>query len=192
MAKGKDVLTTGDVAKICHVAPRTVSKWFDSGQLRGYRIPGSRDRRIPVTELIRFMKENGMPTEALGVGKMRILIVDTNTEGSEVLANDLAEKGEYDVETVGSTFETGLAAHKFSPHVMLISLVSADIDATQITKTIRSDEELQTIKLLAVADQLYGSEQNALLQKGFDGYIPSDASIEDIIRNIEQTTAIIY
>ena len=35
------VFTTGQVAKICKVAPRTVSKWFDSGRLRGYRIPGS-------------------------------------------------------------------------------------------------------------------------------------------------------
>ena len=41
------VFTTGQVAKICKVAPRTVSKWFDSGRLRGYRIPGSQDRRIP-------------------------------------------------------------------------------------------------------------------------------------------------
>ena len=29
----KDVLTTGEVAKICNVAARTVSKWFDSGQI---------------------------------------------------------------------------------------------------------------------------------------------------------------
>ena len=33
--KVKDVLTTGEVAKICNVAPRTVSKWFDSGALHG-------------------------------------------------------------------------------------------------------------------------------------------------------------
>lgn len=56
----KKVFTTGDVAKICKVTPRTVSKWFDSGRLRGYRIPGSQDRRIPREYLIRFLKENGM------------------------------------------------------------------------------------------------------------------------------------
>ena len=49
--KGKDVLTTGEVAKICNVAPRTVSKWFDSGALTGYRIPGSKDRRIPLNDV---------------------------------------------------------------------------------------------------------------------------------------------
>jgi len=57
----KPVFTTGQVAKICKVAPRTVSKWFDSGKLRGYRIPGSQDRRIPREHLIRFLKEYGMP-----------------------------------------------------------------------------------------------------------------------------------
>ena len=57
----KKVFTTGQVAKICKVAPRTVSKWFDSGRLRGYRIPGSQDRRIPREHLVRFLKEHGMP-----------------------------------------------------------------------------------------------------------------------------------
>lgn len=61
----KQVFTTGEVAKICHVAPRTVSKWFDSGRLRGYRIPGSQDRRIPRDHLIRFLKEHGMPLGGL-------------------------------------------------------------------------------------------------------------------------------
>jgi len=37
------VFTTGQVAKICKVAPRTVSKWFDSGRFEGLsnsRFPG--------------------------------------------------------------------------------------------------------------------------------------------------------
>lgn len=55
------LFTTGDVAKICAVSPRTVGKWFDSGRLRGFLVPGSRDRRIPRENLIGFLKENGMP-----------------------------------------------------------------------------------------------------------------------------------
>ena len=55
----KDVLTTGEVAKICNVAARTVSKWFDAGQIEGYRIPGSKDRRIPVDSLVKFMEDHG-------------------------------------------------------------------------------------------------------------------------------------
>ncbi|HUV41538.1 MAG TPA: helix-turn-helix domain-containing protein [Sedimentisphaerales bacterium] len=61
MAKGNNVLTTRDVAKICNVAPRMVSKWFDTGLLAGYRIPGSMDRRIPIAELARFMTAHNIP-----------------------------------------------------------------------------------------------------------------------------------
>lgn len=55
------VFTIGQVAQICKVAPRTASKWFDSGRLKGYRIPGSQDRRVPQENLIKFMKENQIP-----------------------------------------------------------------------------------------------------------------------------------
>lgn len=61
----KKVFTSGQVAKICRVAPRTVAKWFDSGKLQGYRIPGSQDRRIPRESLRRFLTQNNMPTDAL-------------------------------------------------------------------------------------------------------------------------------
>ena len=60
-----NVLTTGQVAKICHVAPRTVSKWVDTGLLRGYRIPGGGDRRVLRDELAWFIEQHGMPREWL-------------------------------------------------------------------------------------------------------------------------------
>ena len=85
----KKVFTTGQVAKICKVAPRTVSKWFDSGRLKGYRIPGSQDRRIPREYLIRFLKEHGMPlgdledeamAKVLVVGQDQLLIENLKRE----------------------------------------------------------------------------------------------------------------
>lgn len=59
--KSKTNFTTGDVAKICEVAPRTVTKWFDSGLLKGYKVPISKDRRIPRKFLIEFMQHHSMP-----------------------------------------------------------------------------------------------------------------------------------
>jgi excisionase family DNA binding protein len=192
MAKGKNVLTTGDVAKICNVAPRTVSKWFDSGQLKGYRIPGSRDRRIPLSELIRFMKQNNMPTTAIPVGKIRVLIVDGSTNTASAIAEDLRNKANYDVQTVASSFETGVVAQKFAPHVMLINLLAEDIDAASICKSIRCDEDLQTIKIIAVANRLSDSESSAMLQLGFDGYVSFPCDTAEVIKKIEETIAIIY
>ena len=192
MTKGKNVLTTGDVARICNVAPRTVSKWFDSGQLKGYRIPGSKDRRIPVSELIRFMKVHNMPAAVLPVGKIRVLVIDSNADAALALADLLRTKADYEVKTVTSNFETGIVTQKFAPHVLMINLLAKDIDATEICKNIRATEDLQTIKVIALANQLSDSEANALLQKGFDGYISNPPDPTEVIKTIEEATAIIY
>ena len=83
------VFTTGQVAKICKVAPRTVSKWFDSGRLKGYRIPGSQDRRIPREFLIKFLKEHGMPLGDLEDEAMaKVLVVAQD----QVLIDNRAKK----------------------------------------------------------------------------------------------------
>ncbi len=192
MAKGKNVLTTGDVARICNVAPRTVSKWFDSGQLKGYRIPGSKDRRIPVNELIRFMKQNNMPVPAIPVGKMRVVIVDSDLESASQLAGMLKAKSDYDVSIAKNNFETGTAVQRFEPHVLLVNLLSKDIDAEEICRHIRSDDELQTIRIIALVNHLGSGEATALLQKGFDGYVSMPADVSEVVRKIEEATAIIY
>ncbi|MHC4664509.1 MAG: response regulator [Planctomycetota bacterium] len=192
MAKGKNVLTTGDVAKICNVAPRTVSKWFDTGQLKGYRIPGSKDRRIPVSELVRFMKVHNMPTAALVVGKTRVLIVDSDNHSVPALADTLQDKADYEVRTVGSNFETGMVAQKFAPHVLLVNLFAEGIDATEICKNIRDNDDLQTIKIIALANHLSCSESTALLQKGFDSYVSDPSDVTEVVKKIEETIAIIY
>src|SRR5262245_37586211 len=109
MARNKDVLTTGEVARICKVAPRTVTKWFDSGQLHGYRIPGSKDRRIPVNQLVRFMRQNNMPLEGmLNFTKTRILIVDDDTDIVDMLRDLLSQQTTYDVQIARNGFEAGV------------------------------------------------------------------------------------
>ncbi len=60
-----NVLTTGEIAAVCRVSSRTVCGWIDDGHLKGYRIPGSRDRRATADAVEKFLKDNGMPVEWL-------------------------------------------------------------------------------------------------------------------------------
>ena len=192
MQKRKDVLTTGQVAQICNVAPRTVTKWFDSGQLKGYRIPGSRDRRIPTTELIRFMKAHNIPTDAIEIGKMRILVIDSDWEAVENLADALQTKRNYEVQTAQNSFDAGLIAQKLIPHVILINLMASDIDATQVCKYVRTNEDLSGTKVIAIANNLSETEIDALHHKGFDAVLANPTDTKHTIRAIEEATAIIY
>ena len=76
MSNMKTVYTTGEAARICKVSQQTIIRCFDSGQLKGFRVPGSKFRRIPRDILYKFMKENGIPTDALESGKRKALLVD--------------------------------------------------------------------------------------------------------------------
>ena len=190
MAKGKNVLTTGDVARICNVAPRTVSKWFDNGQLKGYRIPGSKDRRIPLNELIRFMKVHNMPTDELVDGHIRVLIVDSNEASKGALVDLLEGTGEYEAMAVTNNFQTGSAVQKFNPHVVVINLLAEDIHARAICDNIRNDDELQGIKIIALTNHLSESEASALLHQGFDAYVSDMTEGREIIRKVEELTSV--
>src|SRR3977135_3759627 len=153
-SKVKDVLTTGEVAKICNVAPRTVSKWFDSGALRGYRIPGSKDRRIPINQLIRFMKQHGMPLNGLMTGCTRILIVDDEVDVVEVLERILEDEAKYEVEVAKGGFEAGIVAEKYRPHVMLLDMHLADLDGKIVCKQVKNNPDLQLTKVIAMSGKL--------------------------------------
>jgi excisionase family DNA binding protein len=192
MISGKRVLTTGEVAKICSVAPRTVSKWFDSGQLNGYKIPGSKDRRIPVSELVRFMKEYNIPPANFFAGTLRVLIADSNKKGLEKLTEGLKAKADYQIEAAQSNFQIGSAVQKFNPHVILINLLAGDIDSDNICKNIRASEELQTIKIVGIAKKPSDAEIKELMKKGFDGIVTDRNNIDEVIRKIEEATAIVY
>lgn len=58
---GQVIYTTGEVAKLLNVSPRTVAKWMDSGKLKGHRIPMSAHRRILKNDLQEFINENKIP-----------------------------------------------------------------------------------------------------------------------------------
>lgn len=61
-----ELLTTGSIAKLCSVSPRTVSKWIDAGRLPGFRVPGQipgcGDRRVVCRDFKRFLAEHDMPS----------------------------------------------------------------------------------------------------------------------------------
>ena len=110
------VFTTGQVAKICKVAPRTVSKWFDSGRLKGYRIPGSQDRRIPREYLIKFLKEHGMPLGDLEDEAMaKVLLVGQDQVLIENLKKHLPVEKSFKIQVAASGFEAGIQAESFHP-----------------------------------------------------------------------------
>jgi two-component system, OmpR family, response regulator RpaA len=164
----KKVFTTGQVAKICKVAPRTVSKWFDSGRLKGYRIPGSQDRRIPREQLIRFLKEHGMPLGELEEEEWhKVLLIGTEKLFNDRLKEILPEADDYKFETANSGFEAGILAGSFHPDTIIIDLSLGRSEAIQITANLRKDEAYATTLIVGLASEDEAAPEQ-LAQYGFN------------------------
>jgi len=164
----RKVFTTGQVAKICKVAPRTVSKWFDSGRLRGYRIPGSQDRRIPRESLIRFLKEHGMPLGELEEEMWhKILILGAEDLFIQRLKELLPESEDFRIQVANSGFEAGILAESFHPDTIIIDLAMGRSEGIQIAQNLRRNDEYKDTYIIALALE---DEPNpeGLLQLGFN------------------------
>ena len=169
------VFTTGQVAKICKVAPRTVSKWFDSGRLRGYRIPGSQDRRIPREYLIRFLKEHGMPLGELEDETMaKVLLVGQDQVLIENLKRELPVEKAFKVEVAASGFEAGISAESFHPDSIIVDFSIGVTEALQICQNLRRNAEFEDTILIALLPDDGGSTSfdrstiNETFRKPFD------------------------
>lgn len=108
----KDVFTTGEAAAICRVSQQTIIRLFDAGRLEGFKVPGSKFRRIPRANLIRLMAEEGIPMDKLALGN--ILICSTNPDLSALKS---ALPGS---EIVTTGFDAGMIAASESPRVAIL------------------------------------------------------------------------
>ncbi|MDB4637277.1 helix-turn-helix domain-containing protein [bacterium] len=170
----RTIFTTGQVAKICKVAPRTVSKWFDSGRLRGYRIPGSQDRRIPREHLIRFLKEHGMPLGELedeAMGKILLVGADGNVRSN---LDQLMGNNDFKIDVAASGFEAGIQAESLHPDCVVVDFGMGRQEALMIAQNLRKNTEYSEtvlIALLSDEDTASGFDRtmfNETFRKPFD------------------------
>jgi len=188
--KAKDVLTTGEVARICHVAPRTVSKWFDEGKLRGYRIPGSRDRRIPRQQLVAFMRAHGMPLDGIDGGVCRVLIIDPSAPQDAIDTLNATER--YSVHTAANGFEAGVQAQQLHPHVVIIDVTNGTKDAVEICQKIKNSEAFAGAKVIATCTAGKADRREQLLNEGFDAVLPKPYSPGELAEAVEEATDLIH
>jgi len=186
----KEVFTTGEVAEICQISQQTVIRCFDSGRLKGFRVPGSRFRRIPRDALIQFMRENGIPLERLQAGKKRVLVVDDDPDIVEMLVDLLEADGRFEVKTARTGYDAGVMTQQFRPDVIILDYMLPDINGNVVLETIKKNPELSHIKVLLVSGVVNPEEVQALLAAGADGFIKKPFDIDHLINRVAELVGV--
>ena len=180
----KSVFTTGEVAQICSVSQQTIIRNFDSGRLKGYRVPGSRFRRIPRDALLEFMKDSGIPIDRLDVGKKRVLIVDDDPAIVEMLVELLERDGRFEVETAETGFGAGVKAKGFQPDVMVLDYMLPDVNGNAVCRTVRADPTLDNVRIIMVSGVVNPDDVEKLKADGADEFLQKPFSIEQLVHTI--------
>lgn len=180
----KTVFTTGEAAKICKVSQQTIIRCFDSGQLKGFRVPGSRFRRIPREQLFSFMRENGIPTDALESGKRKILIVDDDNDLVDLMVDVLDRDGRFDVRSVDNGFDAGMMVREYRPDLIVLDVMLPDINGKEVCQRVRSDKKTSDIKILCISGMVEDDKIGDLKAAGADDFLHKPFEVEILIDRI--------
>ncbi|MCC6660999.1 MAG: response regulator [Phycisphaerales bacterium] len=180
----KRVFTTGEAATICKVSQQTIIRCFDSGRLTGFRVPGSKFRRIPRDELIRFMKSNSIPIEALESGHKRVLVVDDDPQIIELFTDMLGRDGRFEVKTAGTGYDAGLQTEAFKPHLIILDYMLPDINGNIVCKRLRERPESKDTRVIFVSGVVNQEEIDQLLSAGADDFIKKPFNVHKLLARI--------
>ncbi|MBI1826463.1 MAG: response regulator [Planctomycetes bacterium] len=182
----KKVFTTGEVAQICKVSQQTVIRCFDNGRLQGFRVPGSKFRRIPRESLIAFMKHNQIPMDHLDTGRRRVLVVDDDEAIVDMFTDLLERDGRFEVKTASSGYDAGILTEQFRPDVLLLDYKLPDINGNVVCRTIRSNPNYRHMHIVIISGVADPDEIAELRAAGADDFIRKPFDINMVIGRIAE------
>ena len=177
----KTVFTTGEAAKICKVSQQTIIRCFDNGSLKGFRVPGSRFRRIPREQLFAFMKENGIPTDAFESGDRKVLVVDDDVELVELLVDVFERDGRFEVKTANNGFDAGMFVREFRPDLVVLDVMLPDINGKEVCVRVRNDDTLESVKIICISGMVEQDKISELTAAGADDFMHKPFTVDRLL-----------
>lgn len=174
------VFTTGEVASICGVSADTVSRWFDLGQIDGYRLGPGGDRRIPYESLRKFMLGHGIPLERLEAGERRILVVDDDPYYLDIIPAALSHEEDYLVLTASTGFDAGAIVVEHNPQMVILDIHLSDMDGRMVCERIKERAETRNTRILGISGFISDEEERELSDFGFDDFLKKPFRLEEL------------
>jgi len=180
----KTVFTTGEAAKICKVSQQTIIRCFDNGQLKGFRVPGSRFRRIPRDALYRFMRDNGIPTDALESGRRKVLLVDDDLDLVDMLRKVLEEDGRFEVRIANTGFDAGMMVKEYRPDLIILDVMLPDINGKEVCQRVRTDLSLEDVRIICISGMIEDNKISELRDAGANDFLHKPFEIEELMGRV--------
>lgn len=174
-------LSTGDIAQFCDVNVRTVIRWIEKGELKGFKLPGRGNNRVRKDDFIRFLKHNHMPIprQFNETEIPRILIVDDDRAVAKALVRTFKYQG-YETTVAQDGFQAGVELVNMKPQLMTLDLSMPKVDGFQVLQFIREQEEFDGLKIIVISalNDLFLKDA---LSRGADAALSKPYDSEELI-----------
>ena len=133
-----DLLTVGDIAKLCRVHRTTVGRWLKKRGLKTQRT-FSGHRRVTARQLVTYLGRENMdiPPELQSSVTTRVLVIDDEDQVRQVISQALTRIDEtMEVKTAGDGPTGCMLVGSYSPDVVILDLKMPGMDGFEVCKSL--------------------------------------------------------
>jgi len=167
---GKQVYTTGEVARILGASVEAINRWIKEGKLHAYNTPGGH-HRIAREDIIEFSTRTGMWLDKSVLVDVlpRALIIDDEPAFLHFVAE--AMKKGFLVETATSSYEGLIKLGLHRPDVILFDYRMPNLNGYELAKVVKAQVSAWQPKLILMTAFPYDEDIERIKELGIDGFL---------------------
>lgn len=184
---GEKTFTTFEVARTCGVFHTTVINWVNKGKLRARTTPGGH-RRIPASELVKFMKQYDMPIPAdMGDPHRNILVLDDEPTMTRLIEKGFSRtKERYKMQTATNPVDALVIVGKSQPDLLIMDLMMPIMDGFQVCEILKSNPATKDMKIVAISGRKLSASQQEFLTKNIDQFFQKPFEMGELVASVDQ------
>jgi len=153
-----DSLTTSQAAELLGVAPHTVQKWVDAGELRAWKTVGGH-RRVAADSVAAMLRERDATPQATAARQMSVMLVEDHADTAELLDEMIRELWpQAQVRLARDGFSALLEAGKQPPDVLITDINLPGLDGVEMLRSLLVHPDTSQMRVVFVthhaADEL--------------------------------------
>lgn len=176
-----------EIASICGVHHRTVSRWISQGHLNGYKLPGRGNYRVSFEEFVKFLNRQNMPIphelEAVRTSP-KVLVIDDEQAIIRSLSR-LFNRAGYEVQSAKDGFEAGIELIRHKPLLVTLDLSMPGMNGFEVLEFIRDNPDLHQTRVMVISG-LSDNELSQAVKAGADRAIRKPYSNNDVLAFAQQ------